>query len=427
MSSAEFFIRMGHVLAVLCGVLLVVAAGRFAARKAHQPEVVGELTAGLLAGPAAVWLLGHDTFDAVVPKEVLSVLKLTAQAGLVLFLVGLTHELRSGAPARMGRAAAWVSAGALVPALGTGALLAGWVLLTDDEAVRGTAPTAALVLVLAVSLSVTAVPVLARILTDRGMFDTGAGRLSLTAALVTDCVSWLLLSVAVGLGSGSLAGFLRAMATFVCGVLVAALLRLVLRKRVAEVLCRRPWVPVLLTAGIAMGMAAAMEHLGMTAILGAALAGLAVPVTDGWESAVARVSRAGRALVPVFFVVTGITVLTAGFGSAPITLIGAALVLGIAGKTVGGYAGARLGGQGHWDALRIGSLMNTRGLTELIVLHAAYEAGLLTAPLFLALVVMALVTTAMTGPALLAVDRAEMRHRQTALPPHTVRKGDGVR
>ncbi|MGC0419059.1 cation:proton antiporter [Embleya sp. AB8] len=412
MGAANSVIRPAHLLAVLGVVVLIVLAGRFAARRARQPEVVGELTAGILAGPLAVRLLGRDTFDDVLPGEVLHDLKLLAEAGLVLFLVGLTHKLRTGSPAPARRATGWVVAGALLPALAAGGLLAGWVLLDGDPVVRGTAPVAALVLMLAVSLSVTAVPVLARILTDRGMTDTGVGRLALTSAIVIDAVSWLLLTVTVGLAKGSVEGFLRSMAVLGCGAAAAVLLRLVLRARAASRLCARaPWGAAVLVGAVAVAMAITMERQGMTAIIGAALAGLAVPATPGWDPVVHAVTRVGRSLVPVFFVVTGVTVLTKDLGSAPLVLIALATFLGIAGKAVGGYLGARLGAQSHWDALRIGALMNTRGLTELIVLQVGHRAGILTTPLFLALVVMALVTTALTGPSLLGVDRAELRRR----------------
>ncbi|RFU37781.1 hypothetical protein DZF91_31075, partial [Actinomadura logoneensis] len=392
-------------------------AGRRAARAARQPEVIGELTAGLLAGPAALWLLGRHTFDQLVPGDVLADLKLATETGLVLFLSGLTHKLRIGEPRPDRRAVGWVAAGSLLPAQAAGWLLAGWVLWRGSPAVRGDAPALALALMIAVTLSVTAVPVLARVLTDRGMADTEVGRLSLTASIVIDGACWLLLAVAIGLGSGSPERFARAMAVLACGAGAAVLLRLVLRTRGPDALSRRvPWLAALLISVVAVTLGFTMERLGMTAIIGAALAGLAVPATEAWSTALRSVTAIGRVMVPVFFVLGGLKVLGSGFGAVSVALIVPAVLLGIAGKTLGGYLGARLGDRTRWDAMRIGALMNTRGLTELIVLQAGYSAGILTTPLFLALVVMALVTTAMTGPALGIIDRAEMRRRPVDAP-----------
>lgn len=410
--------QTGHVLAVLGAALAIAVTGRFAARRCRQPEVIGELTAGLLAGPLAVWLLGGHTFAVLVPAHVLASLKLTAEIGVVLFLVGLTHKLRVGSiPA--GRAVGCVAAGALLPALAAGVLFASLVLATGGRDVRGTAPTPALVLMLAVTMSITAVPVLARILTDRGLSDTDVGRLTLTAAIVIDASSWVLLSVAIGLTSRNPDRFLRSMTVLGCGVAAAFLLRLVLRGPVPSRLCQRaPWAAAPLIGGVAVVIALVMEHTGMTAIVGAALSGLAVPLNGRWGEALSLVTRAGRALLPVFFVVSGVTVLTKAFGTASVVLIAAATLTGIVGKAAGGYLGARFGARSQWDSLRVGALMNTRGLTELVVLQAGYSARILTAPVYLALVVMALVTTAMTGPSLLVIDRAEMRHRSARTQDH---------
>jgi Kef-type K+ transport system membrane component KefB len=263
------------------------------------------------------------------------------------------------------------------------------------------------VLLVAVTLAITAVPVLARILTDRDMAGTVSGRLAMTAAIVMDTGGWLLLAVAVGLRSGNLAGFLQSVGVLVGGAVVALGIRRVLRTEAAGRLCARlPRTTAVLLAAVAIAVALTVEHLGLTSILGAALVGLAVPVNEApWARTVGLVSGVGRALVPVFFVVTGVSVLIGAFSAAPWTLIAVVIVLGVAGKLGGGYVGARLGGQSRKVAVQVGTMMNTRGLTELIVLQVGYSSGILTAPLLLALVIMALATTALTGPLLLAVDR----------------------
>ncbi|MGW7418445.1 cation:proton antiporter, partial [Streptomyces sp. NPDC054863] len=157
----------------------------------------------------------------------------------------------------------------------------------------------------------------------------------------------------------------------------------------------------------------AFQEQGVTEIFGALLVGLAIP-PDGWHDVVRVVTRIGRLLVPVFFVVTGLTVFGGQFGATPWFAIVLATALGIVGKVGGGFLGARLGGASVLDAARLGVLVNTRGLTELVVLQAGYSAGILTAPVFLALVVMALVTTAMTGPCYGLLERSAARRVKVA-------------
>ncbi|HET6860679.1 MAG TPA: cation:proton antiporter [Streptomyces sp.] len=401
-------LHLTHVAAALVVVLSIAVLGRAVARLLRQPEVIGEIVVGLLAGPAALALLGPTSFETVLPDAVLEALTFVAKAGLVLFLVGLAHKLRTGPGGLPRRTTAWVSAGALVPPLLSGAALAGWVVLDGDPAVRGSAPFPAFFLMVMVAMSITAVPVMARILSDRGMTESAAGRLALTAAIVIDAVGWLLLTVAVAAGAGTVAGVLSSGVAVALGAACALGVRYGLRTHVAQLMLQKlPRCAAALLGVVALLVAFGMEHLGMTAILGAALIGLAIPGDSSapWAGAVTAVSRAGRALVPAFFVVTGITVLTKALSTASWTLIVLAVVLGTLGKGLGGYFGARVGGSPRREAAQVGVLMNTRGLTELIVLQAGVSAGLLTAPLTLALIVMALTTTIMTGPLLLLLDR----------------------
>jgi Kef-type K+ transport system membrane component KefB len=171
-------------------------------------------------------------------------------------------------------------------------------------------------------------------------------------------------------------------------------------------------------------MAVTVEHSGMTAILGAVLAGFAIPASEPWADAVGEVLTGGERLIPIYFVVSGITVLTKGFATASASLICLAILAGLAGKIAGGYTGARLGGLDTVDSLRVGVLMNTRGLTELLVLQVGYNAGVLTAPLYLALVVMALVTTLLAGPLLQLIDGYDSRARTPASAPGVLEPGE---
>ncbi|MFC0843808.1 cation:proton antiporter [Streptomyces noboritoensis] len=233
MTASELLLRAAHVLAVLSAAVLVVKAGRALARTTRQPEVIGEIVAGLLIGPVLVRLLGTEAFEVFLPDPVLDDLKTIAEAGLVLFMVGLAGHFHRGPAGSTGRHTWWLIAGSFLPAFAAGMLLGGWILLTDDHAARGSAPLPAFLVVLAVSMSITAVPVLARILDDRGFADTDTGRSALLAAIVIDAVAWLLLPVAVGLRDGDLGEFLRAAAVLSMGSLTVLAARALLATRTA--------------------------------------------------------------------------------------------------------------------------------------------------------------------------------------------------
>ncbi|MFJ6674949.1 cation:proton antiporter [Actinosynnema sp. NPDC091369] len=397
----DVLLRAGHVVAVLAVVLVAAHLGRLAARAARQPEVIGEILAGILVVPAVLAVGGAPALTAVLPTDVVSPLKVIGEVGLVLFLVGVAYDLRHGGSGLGARAIGWVTAGSFLPALLTGLVMAAWVVWVADPDVRGDAPVPALVLMVAVALSVTAVPVLARVLEDRGMVDSPAGRLSMAAAVVTDSAAWVLLVVAVGISGG----IVVSLVLIALGVTTTAVGRILLRGRVPLSVAERfPRATGAAIAALALLAAFQFEHWGLTAVFGAFVVGLAVP-GGAWSAAVRPVMVFGRLLVPVFFVVAGMGVATAPRGAVPWTAIALAIGLAVLGKVGGGYLGGRLAGQDRRTSVTVGVLVNTRGLTEIVVLQAGYSAGLLSVQLFLALVVMALVTTGMTGPLLSLIER----------------------
>ncbi|WP_019057206.1 cation:proton antiporter [Streptomyces prunicolor] len=407
-----------HLATVMAGAVVVVAAGRWAARRTRQPEVIGEIAAGMLTGPLLLWALGADRFHTVLPTEILSWLKHLAELGLVLFLVEFAHRLKDRHARPSLKSAAWVTLGSFVPALAAGALLAAWVTRFGAPSVRGSAPAPAFFLLVAVTLAVTAVPVLARVITDRHMTDTAPGRLALSSAIAIDSAAWLLLALAVGLRTGQPGSFLKSVGVLALGALTALLLNRLLRTHHAQRLCDfAPRAAQLCTAALAMALAFTTAHFGMTLIFGAVLAGFALPGTVCWKRVTQSVGRIGALLLPIYFVATGLTALTrdlTGF-SASLTLLTVALAT--LAKIGGGWLGARLSGHRGADGLRVGVLMNTRGLTELIILQVGLSAGVLTPPLYLSLVIMALVTTACTAPALTLIDRFDNRGRTPGAAP----------
>ncbi|MBW4717718.1 cation:proton antiporter [Saccharothrix obliqua] len=409
----DLLLRTGHVVLVLAVVLLAAHLGRLVARAVRQPEVIGEILAGILTVPVVLAAAGPGGLAAVLPTGVVGSLKVIGEIGLVLFLVGVAHELRHGESGLGAKAVGWVTVGSFVPALLTGLTMAAWVLFAAGPDLRGTAPAPALVLMVAVAFSVTAVPVLARILEDRRMVDTPPGRLSMAAAVVTDSAAWLLLVVAVGINGGVLVSLVL----LVLGIAATVTGRLLLRRRTATSAAQRfPKSTAVAVAALALLAAFAFEHWGMTAVFGAFVIGLALPAGP-WTAVVRPLMRFGRLLVPVFFVVAGFGLANAPRADIPWLAMLLAIVLAVVGKVGGSYLGARLGRQDRRTALVIGILMNTRGLTEIVVLQAGYSAGLLPVGLFFALVVMALFTTAMTGPLLSLVERrAPLAPRPPAVP-----------
>lgn len=406
MTMAGIWVRVLPVLLALAGTLLAARLAGMLAARLRQPPVVAEIAAGMVIGFAV-------SSQGPAAHRLLSPLKLIGEAALTLFLVGAAHEIRTGLAHGHGAASrkeiGWVAAGAFVIPFAAGLSLAGWVIVSGGRLLRGTAPTSSFVLLTAVALGVTAVPVLARILADRNLAASRDGQLAVAAAIVIDAVSWPLLAAAIAVRTSTAAGMPRPLVVLAIGAAAAGVLHVLLRTSVAGRLCARtPQAVPVVIAVVALAAAATTEHYGLTEILGAVLVGLVIPPGGPavpWSDSVRAVARSGRFLVPVYFVVTGMTVLTGPSGARPWAAILIGTVLALVSKVGGGYLGSRRGGRPHRSGLRVGVLMSTRGLTEIVVLQAGYSAGILTTALYSALVVMALVTTALTVPLLSVIDR----------------------
>jgi Kef-type K+ transport system membrane component KefB len=386
---------------ILAATLITASAGRWTARKIGQPEIVLEITVCLLLGGLVVSQSGWGSPGSA-GREALNQL---GHVGLALFLVSATHGIQLGASRPSARAVAWISAGSALPAMAAGTLLAAWVLAAGGPELRGTAPTVALVLMLAVSLAVTAVPVLAGILRDRRMENTDVGRLAMASAVAMDAVTWVLLAVAVGLATGH-EGALKAVAVLLCGMPLALAARRVVR---TDMVCtfahRHPYVTMVLVTVAAYAASQTTARLGLTDTFGAVLVGFVLPGERAWVRISRDLGRAGRLLLPVMFTLTGTSLAVGPQTVLHWKAIVIATVLAIVSKLVGSYAGARIGAQSHRASLRLAALMNTRGLTEIAILQVGHSAGILSPGLFLALIVMALITTGLSGPMLWAVDR----------------------
>ncbi|MFL6128490.1 MAG: cation:proton antiporter [Mycobacteriales bacterium] len=392
---------MARLLLALAVVVGACKAAGLLARRLGQPAVIGEIVSGILLGPSVLGAVAPGAAHALIPASVLPQINVLAQLGVVLFVFLAGAEIDGHTLHGNGRLALVVSHVSIALPFLLGVLLAfpGYGRFAPDRI--GFLPFA---LFMGVSMSITALPVMARILQDIGLFHTQVGGLALTCALIDDATAWCLLALVVALvAASSVLGVLvtvllaAAFALLLLTVVRPALLRLSRSDRLP-----RPEVvvPVILVAVLAA--AATTEWIGVHAIFGAFLLGLVFPAGN---EVVRRVRETLEGLtsvllLPLFFASSGLRTEVGLLGSDPTLWLWCALVLvaAVAGKLGGSVAAARAVGTGWAPAVQIGVLMNCRGLTELIVLNIGLDLGVLSPELFTILVLMALVSTAMAAP-----------------------------
>jgi Kef-type K+ transport system membrane component KefB len=374
-----------------------------------QPRVVGEILGGLLLGPSglgAVWAGGRDW---LFPTEVVTVVRLAAELGLVVFMFLLGCELPLQLVRRHRAVVTWVVTGATGLPLLAGAGVA-W---AGHDLIAGPAHSMPLHIgFFALAMSITAVPVLARILADLRLTRTPVGTLALTCAAAGDGVTWAALAVLFGLaGSGG-----DPVGTIALAVALVAATVGIIRPGLAAVFRRWEASPAqllpVLVAGL-LGFAALAQLVGLHPVLGGFLFGLVLPRQPAVLAQVEGHLRgfAVTVLLPLFFAGIGLHAAIGTLGSSAEAwgLLVAVLLVAIGGKLVGGAGAARLAGLPGRDALRVGALLNCRGVTELVVAAAGFQLQLVSSRGLTLLVLMALVTTALTGPLVRLAGLAEHR------------------
>ncbi|HEV3001832.1 MAG TPA: cation:proton antiporter [Solirubrobacteraceae bacterium] len=387
-------------------------AGGAAARRVGQPAVIGEICAGIALGPSVLGVLVPGGVEALFPADVRPALALLADAGLTAFMFGVGLELQLGRLPRGRVVPATSAAGLLVPlALGVPAAL---VLAPAFAGAEGS--TAAFVAFLCLALSVTAFPVLARILDDAGLRERPLGTTALACAATTDAAAWCaLLAVAAVVAQSGAGGALTAPALAAAYVAGALLVGGPLLRAAAGRLDRagRPGAAVVAGLLAAFGLAALAAQAGVPALAGGFLAGFALRGVGGaWRRRAARAGALNRvALLPMFFALIGLHTDLRGVPGEPALLAAGGLCLAVtlAGKLGACAAAARLRGLRWRESLGLGVLMSTRGLTEIVVLKAGLDLGVINPDAFAVLEVVALAATAMALPAL--------RGLGLALPP----------
>ena len=399
----------GQLMLAVAAVMLAARGVGAAVRRLGQPQVMGEVLAGILLGPTLLATVAPGVFGWLFPVWVLPLLRAAADIGLAfyMFLVGLELDPRL-LRERFEQAALISHASIAVPmALGLAIALPLFELVGPDTSFTSFA------LFMGVAMSITAFPVLARILVERRMLRHPVGAMAMAAAAVDDVTAWGLLALASAVaGSGSVVAVARIVALAVAFCLAMVLVGRPLLARVSRAYDEAGHVPGGWVVAIFVGVllsSFASQRIGIAAIFGAFVMGLIMPrradlthdVTGRVEDFVVIV------LLPLFFVVTGLRVQVGLLDRPELWLLTLALLaVAVAGKWIGALGAARFTGFPPRESAAIAALMNTRGLTELIVLNIGLELGVVTPALFTALVLVALVTTFMTGPVLRLIDPA---------------------
>jgi len=393
-------------------------------RRIGQPSVVGEMAAGILLGPSLFGWLAPGAFAFVFPETSLGSIKLLSQIGVCFFMFAVGMELNLQELRRRARAAVVVSHASIVFPYLLGVVLAYF--LYTDFAAAGSSFTA-FALFMGISMSITAFPVLARILQERNLTRTPLGCMAITCAAVDDVTAWCLLAFVVAIvGASDLAGVISNLGLVVLFVAVMVLgVRRVLPRWLGagELEREEPTQGALtLVVGVVIAAALCTEMIGIHALFGAFLAGAIMPDANGFRRKLGiRVEHLSSVLLlPLFFAFTGLRTQVGLLADASGWLL-CLLVIGVAtlGKLGASAAAARFTGMNWRDSLQIGALMNTRGLMELIALNIGYDLGVLSPRIFTVLVLMALATTTLTGPllTLFAPRRREVKPARPSLAP----------
>jgi Kef-type K+ transport system membrane component KefB len=391
-------------------VVIVAVASLFSRLFRHigQPPVMGEMIAGIVLGPSVLGFFFPQVMSFVFPASSLETLRLLSQIGVVLFMFIVGMELNVRHVKERGSAAVMIShASIIVPfVLGTGLALFLY---------RGLAPPgtsfSAFALFIGVAMSITAFPVLARILEDRNLTQSNLGSIALTCAAVDDVTAWCILALVIALVQAS--GIAVSLVTLVFTLLFAAAMIFVVRPQLRRMV-KQSAGPHIHTRRVIAGVLAFVlicalitETIGIHALFGAFIAGVVMPPSADFRKSLRDKLDAfsAAALLPLFFAFTGLRTQIGLLNDwRSWALCGVIIVVAIAGKLGGSMLMSRFTGMSWSQSFSIGVLMNTRGLVELVVLNIGYDLGILSGRIFAMMVLMALVTTFMTGPLLSVVN-----------------------
>ncbi|MCP3141924.1 cation:proton antiporter domain-containing protein [Pyxidicoccus xibeiensis] len=404
---------------VIIGVSRLIGRG---ARWLGQPLVIAEVVAGILLGPSLLGWLAPDAMQALFPDSSLPVLKMLSQVGLILFMFLIGLELDPKLLKGRGHSSVAISHTSIIVPFALGSVAALWLYPRLSEP---SVPFSSFVLFMGVAMSVTAFPVLARILSERNLMQSKVGAIAIACAAVDDVTAWCLLAFVVSIARAS--SVAQAAWTTLFALVYIAFMLFAVRPFLARLGARvasKDGLTQNVMAGtmlLLLCSALATELIGIHALFGAFLLGAVIPKEGGLAAALAEKLEdvAVVLLLPLFFAFSGLRTQVGLLSSADAWLMcGAIILLACLGKFGGSAVAARLTGMRWREAGAVGVLMNTRGLMELIVLNLGLDLGIISPTLFTMLVVMALVTTFMTTPLLKWIYPPEemAKERLTAAP-----------
>jgi Kef-type K+ transport system membrane component KefB len=369
-----------------------------------QPAVTGEMLAGILLGPSLLGLVVPQAQAFLFPAASLGALSLLSQVGVLLFMFVVGIEVDLQHLRKKAQAAVLVSHASIIVPFFLGAAVS---LLIYQQLAPATISFSAFALFMGIAMSITAFPVLARIIEERHLTRTPLGIIAIACAAVDDITAWCMLAVVVAMVKAD--GLAGASLTIALALVFIFAMLFVVRPQAARLLRAEDFDETHskgLVAGVLIFVFASAlltEAIGIHALFGAFLAGVVMPSNSRLRGFLRERLETFSSvfLLPLFFAFTGLRTQIGLLDDWPSWLLCAGLIaVAIAGKLGGSMLAARWTGMGWKDSFSIGVLMNTRGLVELIVLNIGYDLGILSPRIFTMMVLMALVTTFMTGPIL---------------------------
>lgn len=400
---------LGLLLAQIITIMIVSRIFGYIFRKIHQPTVIGEIIAGIALGPSLLGFLFPDFSIALFPVSSLNNLNLLSQVGLVLFMFIVGMELDIKVIRNKIEDAVVIShAGIIIPfTLGIGLAY----FIYEHFAPKGIS-FVIFGLFLGMAMSITAFPVLARIVQERNIHKTRLGAIVITCAAADDITAWCMLAAIIAIAKAG--SFISSLYIIFIAVVYVILMIKVIRpflKRIGDLHTStenlsKPVVAIFFLTLLVSSFLT--EMIGIHALFGAFLAGTIMPENQKFRHIfIQKIEDIALVmLLPLFFVFTGLRTQIGLLNDLYLWKITGLIVLvAITGKFIGSAITARIVGQNWHSSLTIGALMNTRGLMELVVLNIGYDLGILSPEIFSMMIIMALFTTFMTGPALELIDK----------------------
>ncbi len=423
----DFIVSMEHnfkdPLAILLAqiVMIILTARLFGwiFKRIGQPTVIGEIIAGIVLGPSLVGMYFPEFSAALFPVESLGNLKFLSQIGLILFMFVIGMELDVKVLKNKASEAIVISHASIVIPFALGIGLSYFVY--NQFAPAGVA-FLSFSLFMGIAMSITAFPVLARIVQERGIHKTRLGAIVITCAAADDITAWCLLAVVIAIvKAGDFVGSIYVISLALLYVLAMIYMVKPFLKRIGDLYAEKESIgkPVMAIFFLLLILSSyATEVIGIHALFGAFMMGSIMPDLAKFRMIfIEKVEDVSVILLlPLFFVYTGLNTQVGLINDAYLWKVtGAIILVAVVGKFLGSALAAKFVGQNWYDSLTIGALMNTRGLMELIVLNIGLELKVLTPEVFTMMVIMALVTTFMTGPALNLLSFLFKHNRETEL------------